>query len=212
MRTIGQTLREEREKQFYSLDQVEKVTKIRIELLEALEADKFDQLPPATFVQGFIKSYGKFLKLDPEKLLAIYRREFSVKKNPPTVMDALANPLRKPGWMITPTKILSGLVIVLVLAFFGYLWFEYRSLAGAPYLEVSQPIDQSSTENPMIKVSGKTENEANVEINSQEVTVDSSGSFSQELKLSDSATKITITATSKSGKVTTVERTVYLKE
>jgi len=212
MRTIGQTLREEREKQFYTLDQVEKVTKIRIELLEFLEADKFDKLPPATFVQGFIKSYGKFLKLDPEKLLAIYRREFSVKKNPPKVMNALANPLRKPGWMLTPTKILSGLVVGLVLIFFGYLWFEYRSLAGAPYLEVSKPVDLTSSTNSTIEVAGKTENEAKVEINSQEVTVDSSGNFSQEIKLSDGVTKITVTATSKSGKVTSIEKTVYLKE
>ncbi len=209
MRTVGQVLKDERERKLYKLEDVEKVTKIRKELLEALEADDYTKLPPATFVKGFIKSYGKFLGLDPEKLLAIYRREFSEHKNPPRIMDALANPLKSPRFQITPTKLISGLVIALVLIFFGYLWYEYRYLVGAPYLEISQPQDQARIENSTVKVEGKTEPEAAVQINNQQVEVSSDGKFSQEVGLQDSANKLTVTATSKLGRSTKIERTVF---
>ncbi|KKQ08609.1 MAG: Transcriptional regulator, XRE family [Candidatus Daviesbacteria bacterium GW2011_GWB1_36_5] len=68
MRTVGQILKETREAKFYTLEEVEKATKIRVELLEALEEDNFSKLPPETFIQGFIKNYGKFLGLDANKL------------------------------------------------------------------------------------------------------------------------------------------------
>src|SRR5687767_6926962 len=100
MRTVGQILKEEREKKFYTLDEVEKVTKIRKELLLALEDDDYSKLPPSTFVQGFIKNYGKFLGLDSEKLLAVFRREFSDRKNPPRIMEAWSNPLENPKFRL----------------------------------------------------------------------------------------------------------------
>ncbi|MBI2334562.1 helix-turn-helix domain-containing protein, partial [Candidatus Daviesbacteria bacterium] len=46
MRTVGQVLKEEREKKFYTLDEIEKATKIRRELLEALELGQYQKLPP----------------------------------------------------------------------------------------------------------------------------------------------------------------------
>ncbi len=212
MRTVGQILREERERKFYTLDEIEKATKIRRELLEALESDNFTKLPPATFVQGFIKNYGKFLGLDTNKLLAIFRREFSDRRNPPRIMESFSNPIPVTRFRLTPTQVISTVVIVLVLIFFGYLWFEYRSLVGAPVLEVTQPADQQTFDNPSIEVAGKTNSEAKVTINNQEVGVDSEGKFSAQIKLSDQADKITITSTSKFGQKSTVERTVFLKQ
>ena len=66
MRTVGDVLKQERERKFYTLDDIEKSTKIRKELLEALEKGLYQKLPPPTFVQGFIKNYGKFLGLSTE--------------------------------------------------------------------------------------------------------------------------------------------------
>jgi len=212
MRTVGQILKEERERKLLTLDEIEKNTKIRKELLQALEADNFAKLPPPTFVQGFIKNYGKFLGLDIEKLLAIYRREYADHKNPPRVMEALANPMQETKFRITPAKLLSLVIVVLVLSFFAYLWIEFRFLVGAPYLEVDKPSDQQTINVTNINISGRTDAEAKVEINNQEVSVDQNGNFSQELKLTDAATKISVTATSKSGKTAKIERTVYLKQ
>ncbi len=209
MRTVGQVLKEERERKFYSLDEIENSTKIRKELLEALEAGQYQKLPPQTFVQGFIKSYGKFLGLNTEKLLAVYRREFSEVK--PRVLESFSNPLDKRKFKITPAKALGSVILTLIVIFFAYLWFEYRSLVGAPFLEVSQPTDQQSISTQSVTVAGRTGPEGRVTINNQEIQVDSTGKFSQEIKLSENVNTISITSVSKSGKETSIQRTVFLK-
>lgn len=212
MRTVGQVLKEERERKIYSLDDVEKATKIRKELLEALEAGQYLKLPPTTFIQGFIKNYGKFLGLNEDKLLAIFRREFSEGAHPPRVLETFSNPVNQKGFRLTPAKVLGSVVLSLIIIFFAYLWIEYRFLVGGPFLEVLQPVDQFSTNAPVVEVNGRTDPEAKVSINDQEIGVDVTGKFSQEIKLTDNMNTIEISAISKSGKVTKVEKTVFLKK
>ena len=211
MRTVGQILREERERKFYTLDEIEKVTKIRKELLEALEADDWGKLPPSTFVQGFIKSYGKFLGLDTQKLLAIFRREFSEHKNPPRVLQSFSNPLTTNKFNLTPSKLISLVVVGIVLIFFGYLWFEYRYLVLPPKLEVTYPPDQITVAEESINVKGNTDPEATLSLNNQPVAISNDGQFSAEIKLSEGTNKLSIESTSKIGKITKLERTVFLQ-
>lgn len=212
MRTVGQILKEEREKKFYTLEEIEKATKIRLELLQALEADNYSKLPPPTFIQGFIKNYGRFLKLDSEKLLAIFRREFSEHKHPPRILESFQNPLDKKRFRITPTKFISMIVILLLLVFFAYLWFEYRFLVGPPTLDILSPQNNITVESQVIEIKGRTNPETKVTINNQEVSVDPLGNFSQEIKLNENLNKITITAISKFNQTAKEERVVYLKE
>lgn len=211
MRTVGQILKEERLKKYYTLEEVEKATKIRKELLEALEEDQYAKLPPPTFIQGFIKNYGRFLDLPVEKLLAIFRREFSDLKNPPRILESFADPLSKGRLRMTPTRFLTLLILGLIAVFFIYLWFEYRFLTGAPFLEVSQPANQQNINEEVIEVSGRTDPEAKVTVNNQEINIDISGKFTQQLRLAEGTNNIVVTATSKSGKVSKVERTVFLR-
>lgn len=212
MRTVGDVLKQEREKKFYTLLEIEKATKIRKELLEALEQGQYHKLPPPTFIQGFIKNYGKFLGLNPEKLLAIFRREFSEGKNPPRILESFSNPIDKKRLKITPTNVLVSVTLTLIMIFFIYLWFQYRSLVGSPMLEVDQPTDQSNAASNEIIISGRTDPESKVSINDQEIAVDENGKFSQQIKISENVSKIVIIAASKNGKQTKIERTVFLKQ
>lgn len=211
MRTVGQILKQEREAKFYTLAEVEKATKIRQELLEALEGDEYDRLPPATFVQGFIKNYAKFLGLETNKLLAIFRRDFENKLKKKDVLDAFANPLDLEKLRITPTRVLGTVIILIVLIFFTYLWFQYHSLVSAPNLTLSQPQDQLVVDNPEVIVEGRTDPEVKVMINNQSVGVNDKGEFNQVIRLSSEVNKITITAISKFGQKVEVDRTVYFK-
>lgn len=212
MRTVGHILKEERERKFYTLDEVEKATKIRKELLEALEEDQYSKLPPPTFIQGFIKNYGRFLGLNQEKLLAIFRREFSERSHPPRILETFSNPVSEGRFRLTPARVLGSVVLGLVVIFFAYLWIEYNFLVGGPFLEISQPANQLNTNSSMVYVTGKTDPEAKVSINDQEIRVEATGNFSQGIQLVDNMNNIVITATSKVGKVTKVERTVFLKK
>lgn len=212
MKSVGQFLRETRESQFYTLEDVEKHTKIRKELIQALEENNYDRLPPATFIQGFIKNYGKFLGLNTEKLLALFRRDYEARKHPPVVMKSFANPIDKKRFRVTPSKVLSVVVMAIILSFFGYLWFEYRQYVGSPQLVVMSPVDQQSVDIPQVMVEGKTDPEVKVAVNNQEIGVDNQGNFKEEVKLSESNNLLVIIATSKFGQTSKVEKTVFVKK
>jgi cytoskeleton protein RodZ len=70
--TVGQYLRQEREKRKVTLDSVAKVTRITKENLEALETDEFQAISAPVFVRGFLRNYATFLGLDPQELVARY--------------------------------------------------------------------------------------------------------------------------------------------
>lgn len=212
MRTVGQLLKETREANLYTLDDVEKHTKIRKEILTALEEDNYEKLPPLTFIQGFVKNYGKFLGIDSNKLMAILRRDFESKKHPPVVLESFSKPLTRNRIVITPSRLIGIAVAVIFIGFFTYLWFEYRQFVGSPKLEVNSPIQGQTVEMTSVLVEGSTDPETHITVNEQEVGTDSSGNFKEEVKLSSSVNTITIVATSKFGQSTKVERTVYIKK
>lgn len=73
MGQLGALLREARERQGITLEQVEKVTRIRRVFLEALEEERFADLPGEAYAKGFVRNYALFLGLNPEEALAAYR-------------------------------------------------------------------------------------------------------------------------------------------
>ena len=72
MATFGETLKRERELRKITLREVSEATKIGLRYLEALEANRFDQLPGGLFNKGFIRAYAKFIGLDGEAMVNAY--------------------------------------------------------------------------------------------------------------------------------------------
>lgn len=212
MRTVGKILKDARQEKLLSLEEVEKQTKIRKELLEALEADNYHKLPPLIFIQGFIKNYGKFLNLDINKLLAIFRRDYEASKHPDLVLESFKKPIKTSKFFLTPTRLLGVIIVLVVLGFFAYLWVEYRQYVGAPMLDVASPTDQQTVEIPTVVVQGKTDPEAKVKVNNQDIGVDQDGNFKEEIKLSSSTNTVTITSTSKFNQTAKIERTVFVRK
>jgi cytoskeleton protein RodZ len=99
--SFGERLKKEREKQRISLDDVSLSTKIGTRLLQALEEEKFDQLPGGIFNKGFVRAYARHLGLDENKAVADYL-EAAGQAPPP---DPLAH-VQAPGK--PPVKPASG--------------------------------------------------------------------------------------------------------
>lgn len=76
MTSIGETLRRERLRRGWNLDQVAAETKISLHLLEAIEADQFDRLPGGVFARNFVRQYARLLRIDEEEILAAFRHQF----------------------------------------------------------------------------------------------------------------------------------------
>jgi len=69
--SIGQKLREARMRAGIPLEEASERTKIKVRVLEALEAGAFDQVPGGdVYVRNFLRSYARFLKIDADGLVA----------------------------------------------------------------------------------------------------------------------------------------------
>jgi cytoskeleton protein RodZ len=69
---FGDKFRKEREKKGFSLDDVSNVTKIGSRMLQAIEEERFDQLPGGVFNKGFIRAYAKHLGLNDNDAVTEY--------------------------------------------------------------------------------------------------------------------------------------------
>lgn len=72
---MGAELRAERERQGFTIQDVERETSIRAAYLQALERGDYSALPNEVYVKGFIRNYAGFLHVDAEKLVQEYREE-----------------------------------------------------------------------------------------------------------------------------------------
>lgn len=66
--TVGAYLKRVRNTCGYTLEDVAQVTKINLRYLEAIENDEFSKIPGETFLQGFLRSYSRFLSIDEEEI------------------------------------------------------------------------------------------------------------------------------------------------
>src|SRR5208337_4524560 len=70
--SFGEKLKSEREKRKISLEQISSSTKIGTRMLQALEEDKFNQLPGGIFNKGFVRAYSRCVGLDEDQAVADY--------------------------------------------------------------------------------------------------------------------------------------------
>ena len=73
--TMGAYLRAARRKRRVGRERAAEETRIRQDYLMRMESDEFDFLAPA-YVRGFLKTYARFLRVDPEPLLAEFDSRF----------------------------------------------------------------------------------------------------------------------------------------
>lgn len=71
-KTIGEVLRLARINQGLSLDELQKKTDIQLDMLEAMEADDFDQLPSPFYTRSFLRKYAWAVELDDQIVLDAY--------------------------------------------------------------------------------------------------------------------------------------------
>lgn len=105
---LGSFLKSERERKGLSLEQLTRITRLRIQYVEALENENWDRLPSPVFIRGFIKSYTKALGLD-------YREVISQFQSTIPAHDDLPRPLvppKKKSAMKSAVLIAVGVIAV----------------------------------------------------------------------------------------------------
>ncbi len=89
MKITGQILKENRERKGVTLSEVSLSTKITIKTLVAIEEADPINLPPKTFLRGFVRSYAIFLGVDVEEILRTFQEEMGSTLSRPAAQDTL---------------------------------------------------------------------------------------------------------------------------
>lgn len=72
----GARLARVRERRGIELDEVAGITKVNPSYLLFIEQERFDDLPAAVYVRGFVKCYARCLGLDPDRVARSYMRRY----------------------------------------------------------------------------------------------------------------------------------------
>ncbi len=130
MESLGKYLKTEREIRDLSLEEVSRITRIRIHLLRAIEADQYESLPPWAYLKGFLTGYAKLLGLDPEAVLLRYQenlRPIEVPKYEPLKPQAKILSSGKRAGSFSLFAIVMALVLFVLISLY---YDSYEPSAG----------------------------------------------------------------------------------
>jgi len=127
--TVGEVLRETRLAKGLSFGEVERDTRINRLYVEALETHRFDALPAPVYARGFMRSYARYLGLDPDEAV----RAMPANLPRPPGLEPLPGLRRNAGSGVSlpgfDPKLAGGLVAA-VIVLFGLFWGVPRLLDG----------------------------------------------------------------------------------
>ena len=97
MQTVGELLRNQREKKGLSVKEIENAISIRTIYINAIEEGNYNLVPGEVYLKGFIRNYANYLGLNGQEMVDLYRQ---FQKDVPTAPqnatpDKVENPVRK---------------------------------------------------------------------------------------------------------------------
>ena len=148
--TLGQTLKAARLAKEASLTDAELATSIAGKYLAALEESRYHELPADVYSVGFVKRYARYLNLNLETCLKQYRAEQTIVNVANPKHKAEVQRLTRPRQLlkahrlwITPERFVALAAGLATLTVVSYLWFQVKSFAAAPSLDVATAVDNS---------------------------------------------------------------------
>jgi len=158
MSAVADQLRQARQAQKLSVQQVVEITKIRTDHLHALEEGNFDVFSAPVYIRGFVRTYATLLKLEVPQVMAALDAELSqttkFREPPPLsaqrrgILDFLMLQLSKLDWR----KGLIGLGVIVALLVLGIILLLWRHFKKSDPLAGLKPGLYHSTQT----VSGET--------------------------------------------------------
>jgi cytoskeleton protein RodZ len=139
---LGEEFRSAREARSLSLSDVAERLHIRSVYLAAIEDEDWNAIGAPVYVRGFMRTYARFLGLDAESAVARFSASLPAAPVATAARPAPANANEKRGGDPAGPSlaaILSIVAAVVVVAFVGYEFYQYR--AGAP---AAVPVADSS--------------------------------------------------------------------
>ncbi|MGA8662506.1 MAG: RodZ domain-containing protein [Candidatus Cybelea sp.] len=127
-RPLGERFRAAREARGASLSDVADQIRIRSVYLSAMEEENWDAIGAPVYIRGFLRTYARYLKLDPEEAVAEFNATLPEPPPPKSVEPERSPASRSRGLLLIW---ISGTVAVLLVAFVVYNELTLRSERGA---------------------------------------------------------------------------------
>lgn len=137
MTTVGNMLKEQRERLGWTVDDVADRTNISVNFLQAIESNRFKVLPRGVFAKMFIKTYAKCVSLDQDEIVRLYYEQKSADEDitPAILKNVYAQPEHRPKNLLLPAAVLFVILCVMGVSAY-YLFFHAKFFStGASYPE-----------------------------------------------------------------------------
>jgi cytoskeleton protein RodZ len=127
---VGQELAAAREARGLALVDVAQQLKFAPRQIEALEQERFDELPGVTFARGMVRSYARLLQLDPEPLVQRIAGRFDVPdSNRLAARYDQSVPFSDSGRRSSVVYLAVSLGVLVLVGAVAYEWHDERSAA-----------------------------------------------------------------------------------
>jgi len=206
MLTIGEILIRERRKRDLTLEQVEKATKIRKKNLEAVEKNDWKNFSSKTYIVGIIKIYGRFLDLNENKLIAFFRRQYEKREE-----IKFKEKINKTHLTPQTKKIFKLSIVLIFLLFFSYFGYQLIIYFSPPKVEIISPRESVFKGEEKIKLIGRTEKEAIVNVNGERVYQNKDNVFETTISLVNPQNEVVIEVIGANGRKTIIKKTFEKK-
>lgn len=134
----GDMLRNERENQGLSVEEVATSLNLRPAVVYGLEKDDYEQVPVAAYRRGYLRAYARLLGIDEQGVLDAYRDingSIETERRVTPVKPA-KQPSRLGAWLVK----LVTLVVIVGLAGLTLVWWQSRESTGLPGLSDNEPV------------------------------------------------------------------------
>jgi transcriptional regulator with XRE-family HTH domain len=84
---LGEELRRARTRKKISASEVAAATRMKVQIVEALEQEDFSKVAAPIYAKGFIRLYAEHVGLDPSPLISEYMSKFVVQEEPSLIVD-----------------------------------------------------------------------------------------------------------------------------
>jgi hypothetical protein len=147
----GKLLKKERETRNISLDEISAFTKIKEHHLKSIEEDRYELLPAAIYVKGFLKTYAQYLALDPKNIILQYENYLKslLPPEPPDLQQKIPPPRKSVRpWFLFSTIFTIILCMGIFISYPG-------SYPGRPVIEAKPKTIPLPSTSPFTGIQGE---------------------------------------------------------
>ncbi|MBI4086328.1 MAG: helix-turn-helix domain-containing protein [Candidatus Liptonbacteria bacterium] len=199
---LGSFLSERMRERGVTVKRLSELTGISVKHLEALREGRFDQLPSAPYLRGYLMKLGQILEFDANDWWEGLRNARPAKNSAPT------DELPKNRFKKEPVKkyIIPGALAIILIFYFG---FRFSKIFGQPSITISYPAENVTiVSQDSVSIIGRMTGGDTLKVNFETISAGQNGDWQKTVSLQPGINTIEISAKKFLGRETKIIRQV----